>query len=732
MRSNSLKTIPPRLESEDYDARYASIAASILYQSPIPLHDGLPLFILNAAAFPDSNDVDYDQLLPYVLSRLPDEDHLLSGIEYEIIFFAGGQVDNIVGDKREGPGMTWYIQVYQVLSRALRKRLRHIYIVHERSWVRVLTELFSTIVSPKFRKKVTHANSLSTLAQYIQIESLLIPPVVFLHDRKVSPNIVSPVYVGPRAFGVREPLPKNKGGSCRLPRVLRETTNFLLKGDNPKVEGVFRVSAHNIQQGILREAYDRGQKFIVWKEGLVTCVDPGMPSHTLQEIEICDAYGIHSATGLIKTWYRELRDPIFPESCYMRLKGFTSNDNDRLDLQELLSVSSTTSCVPQQSRKILTMHLLPLLSIIASYKADNKMSPDNIAVCFAPAMINGNDQLEDANMTSIIRTVIGQAVEQWSKGLAKACQSKDSDFYTALKAPKDPADYEDPTPSTCVSTRQGLISHENENPPLLPPRSSSLQGTPNLIMNQSQSSIIPKRKPAPPIALPPRYSVLMSDSTATDFKATQDELIDLQNGFGDSKSSTTSYSESQRPKTAHASSIGQKSFNHVPSLAEIQSTQLRSVSVDSAKSITAPINSNILNDDDFVFKKPYPVSKPRQTSVSSVESTSSTSRIFNSSINNPKSGDIRVDSVSVNIPPYLPKPRTPSPGLMKRMMSWEKENNPDEQGIGPTQPIRPINERKQSVDYLKRLYEERANTVAILGTALSRTKSDASSTNIRL
>jgi len=69
---------------------------------------------------------------------------------------------------------------------------------------------------------------------------------------------------------------------------------------------------------------------------------------------------------------------------------------------------------------------------------------------------------------------------------------------------------------------------------------------------------------------------------------------------------------------------------------------------------------------------------------------------------------------------------------MKRMMSWEKESNQDDEGVGQIQPIRPINERKQSVDDLKRLYEERANTVAILGTALSRTKSDASSTNVRL
>ena len=38
----------------------------------------------------------------------------------------------------------------------MRKRLQKLYIVHEKAWVRILTEIFSTIVSPKFRRKIYH------------------------------------------------------------------------------------------------------------------------------------------------------------------------------------------------------------------------------------------------------------------------------------------------------------------------------------------------------------------------------------------------------------------------------------------------------------------------------------------------------------------------------------------------------------------------------------------------
>lgn len=133
----------------------AKAATSILYRSPIPSKEGRPVFILNAAAMPDTHETDFDALLPYVLARLPEEDDLLKGYEYEVVFFAGDG-DNGATTKKHRPGWGWFLQAYHVLSRAMRKRLQKLYIVHEKAWVRILTEIFSTIVSPKFRRKIYH------------------------------------------------------------------------------------------------------------------------------------------------------------------------------------------------------------------------------------------------------------------------------------------------------------------------------------------------------------------------------------------------------------------------------------------------------------------------------------------------------------------------------------------------------------------------------------------------
>jgi hypothetical protein len=155
LRSSSLSAVPPLRQSAEYSQDMARAAVSILYRSPIPSREGRPVFVLNAAAMPDTHETDFDALLPYVLARLPDEDDLLKGFEYEVVFFAGDG-DTTTTSRKHRPGWGWFLQAYHVLSRAMRKRLQKLYIVHEKAWVRILTEIFSTIVSPKFRRKTYH------------------------------------------------------------------------------------------------------------------------------------------------------------------------------------------------------------------------------------------------------------------------------------------------------------------------------------------------------------------------------------------------------------------------------------------------------------------------------------------------------------------------------------------------------------------------------------------------
>ena len=555
-RGNSLSTIPPSIDTSDYSTENASLAASILYKSPLPSQNNLPVYILNSAAFPDSNELNYDALLPYVLARLPSDEQLIGGKGYEVVFLAGGEDRPSDAPKKARPGWSWFLQAYQILSRAMRKRLQKLYLVHERRWIRVMSETFSTIVSPKFRRKVVHVSSLSALALHIPIEDLLIPPSAYDRDRKHSPDIYVPFASGKRAFAASNPLPKGSDGNLRLPRVLRETSKFVLLPSNVSTEGLFRINSRAITTEVLKEAYDRGQKFILWKEPPSTVLAPtqfreGFGDVSIDEIEAIEGYSLTSAAGLIKMWYSSLREPLFPQASYAfieRVYGGPSPKPIEIPVfLDLIFQSADWSPLTRTARHILTMHLFPLLCRVAAHADENKMSPRNLATCFAPSTLCGPDPIQDMKMAAIVTRIIEYGIEHWDSDLAEKCGMGGTTFEEMLATPKNPVDREDPLdsghePSSAQKDIQqtGILLLDNDStdtetetepdlehedttteaPPPLPPRVSTeprepfspAQVSPNSTGSSSNDTGTVKRKPVPPLQHPPRYSTIPGPS----------------------------------------------------------------------------------------------------------------------------------------------------------------------------------------------------------------------------
>jgi len=110
----------PALDHPDYDPQMARLASKMLYRSG---HDasGNPLLILSAASFPDSREVDYMELLPYVLALVPGDKEIElldqhgepgSG-GYSVIFFAGGGSGD--KDSKTRPALSWTLQAYHLV-----------------------------------------------------------------------------------------------------------------------------------------------------------------------------------------------------------------------------------------------------------------------------------------------------------------------------------------------------------------------------------------------------------------------------------------------------------------------------------------------------------------------------------------------------------------------------------------------------------------------------------------
>lgn len=378
-------------------------------------------------------------------------------------------------------------------------------------------------------------STLTGLALHMPIEDLMIPPTAYVCDRRISPDIHAPYASGRRAFTVKEPLPLSSNGGHRLPRVLREATSFLLMDENVKTEGLFRIPPATITIEVLRNAFDRGQKYIMWHEKDEAVIF--YRSERGQVLSDCmsqtEGYGVHTAAGLIKLWYRELRQPIIAKTSYRQLTDLFGDADQAIDrgrLIELVSINSEWSLLTETSRLILTKHLLPLLSRVARHQTWNRMTPRNLAFCLAPSLLCGPDPIEDARISAIVSRLLEAAILLWHDTLAPICQLDHPTFEESLRVPAAAEDYEDPLEDDTASPTRSHTSDtealhvqkfgitlvdndssdtEDSRPPL-PPRPRLAPAAEQLGTPASPAPAV-RRKPAPAPEMPPRYSIVVGD-----------------------------------------------------------------------------------------------------------------------------------------------------------------------------------------------------------------------------
>jgi Rho GTPase-activating protein 1 len=358
------------------------------------------------------------------------------------------------------------------------------------------------------------------------------------------------------------PFPCNFNGETRLPRVLRETTSFILLDGVVQTEGIFRLSPPIKVREIVKEAYDRGQKFMVWKEAGKWTELPQYPGsvgtkEAAEEMAQEESFGVHVAASMIKLWYMELRVPMIPEEAYKRVRevveqvpatttvNATDGEIQLEDLVNLFSPGSDTSPLGLRTRTILSRHLFPLMWEISEHREQNKMTPENLAICFAPTLLCGHDQMEDVRMAGILKKVLATTVERWP-AIRQLFGIEESAFRDSLKNPKNWEDFEDPLDHSMdavmgekrggmaslpkIQTSQGIVLQDNDatssdydddvqelqsvgiasaeqSPiaPPLPPRSTmsrpvSATSTPPLVAQRALSN--PLKQPLPPTSAP--------------------------------------------------------------------------------------------------------------------------------------------------------------------------------------------------------------------------------------
>lgn len=278
---------------------------------------------------------------------------------------------------------------------------------------------------------------------------------------------------------------------------------------------------------ILAESYNRGQKFIVWRDGNSYLShshrEEGIGEVWVDEVDQIEGYDVHTAAGIIKQWYKELRDPIFPQICYAALERFYGSLQNEADgpltvqqLIDILSDNENWSPINKTAKKILTAHLLPLLSRVLDFLDWNQMTAYNLAVCFSPCLLRGPDPLEDVKIAKIVCGILTAMIQHWKDDLAPLFDMSLMKFEDSLRLPEAVEDREDPVQeiaerrASVEDQTSGITLVDNEEcdeevepKPPLPPRP-----TVSPTDTAFPSSMAPvRRKPAPLTHQLPTYSV---------------------------------------------------------------------------------------------------------------------------------------------------------------------------------------------------------------------------------
>lgn len=129
----------PADDHPEFDPVLAALAKKILFRAGVDPVSGGPLLVLCAASFPDAKAVDYNALLPYLLSILPSDEELGEESDvggYSVVFFAGGGGGPPTGGgggngspgggegsagtgKGNRPSWAWTLQAYHLVCRTL-------------------------------------------------------------------------------------------------------------------------------------------------------------------------------------------------------------------------------------------------------------------------------------------------------------------------------------------------------------------------------------------------------------------------------------------------------------------------------------------------------------------------------------------------------------------------------------------------------------------------------------
>jgi len=204
-----------------------------------------------------------------------------------------------------------------------------------------------------------------------------------------------------------------------IPSVVVRCLEYI-RAEGMYTEGIFRIPGDTVTISELKTAYD---------------------TERASDIHF-DNYSVHDIGGLVKLFFRELPNPLFPFNFFPVLMNLFAETEpagqEQLFFESLAKVIAT---LPNENRNLLH-YLLTFLSDLASCSDENKMTSRNLAVVFAPNLIRPKeDTIETALLSPQISKIMQIIIEGITSGLwdvVEECVSKGAkyDVENVIDSPK--------------------------------------------------------------------------------------------------------------------------------------------------------------------------------------------------------------------------------------------------------------------------------------------------------
>lgn len=298
---------------------------------------GRKIIVFSACRMPPSHQLDHSKLLGYLKHTL---DQYVES-DYTLLYLHHG----LTSDNK--PSLSWLRDAYREFDRKYKKNIKALYIVHPTMFIKTLLILFKPLISFKFGRKIFYVNYLSELSEHVKLEQLGIPRQVLKYDDFLKSTQKSPA-TAPKPMPPRPPLPNQQFGVSL--QHLREK--------NPNQEPIP----------------------IVLRETVAYLQAHGLPVDFDQYNEL------HLPAVILKTFLRELPEPLLTFDLYPHIVGFLDLDDD----QRVEVTQQVLQTLPEENYRVLHF-LTAFLVQVSAHSYQNRMNNTNLAVVFGPNLLWAKD-----------------------------------------------------------------------------------------------------------------------------------------------------------------------------------------------------------------------------------------------------------------------------------------------------------------------------------------------------